>query len=174
MIAGGLEVAVVGAVLRLAVHRDLGRVKVRHDPLRGIEGFRLDAEFAVDAGQAAEVLLLGHHLRLNRLRAGGQGGPTIPGLLGSDQPESRILREPLGVVDILIARDAAVYGPAKQTGQRELGVLPVPRTFQAPCDDVAEAQTFLQLTDQNESTIRSNARSEEIDLQRRGPSRGYE
>ena len=30
-------------------------VQVQHAPLRGIEGLRLADEFAVDAGQAAEV-----------------------------------------------------------------------------------------------------------------------
>ena len=53
-------------------------------------------------------LLLGQHLGFERLQARGQGRPTIPNLLGTDQPESRILRKPLGVVDILIARNAAV------------------------------------------------------------------
>ena len=42
----------------------------------------------------------------------------------TDQPEGRILREPLGIVDILIARHAAVDGLAQQVRQRKLGVLP--------------------------------------------------
>jgi hypothetical protein len=36
------------------------------------------------------------------------------------------LREPLGVVDILIPRDAAVDGLAERIGERKLGVLPAP------------------------------------------------
>jgi hypothetical protein len=43
-------VAVVGALLLLAVNRNLRAVHVQHDPLWGIEGFRLADEFAVDAG----------------------------------------------------------------------------------------------------------------------------
>ncbi len=57
--AGGPEVAVVGAVLLLAVDRDLGRVHIQHYPLWRIDGFDFADEFAVDAGQTAEVLLLG-------------------------------------------------------------------------------------------------------------------
>jgi len=116
-------VAVVGALLLLAIHRNLGRVHVQHDPLRGIEGFRLGDKLSVDAGQAAEVLLLGQHFGLERLQAGGQRRATIPNLLGPDQPERRILREPLGVVDVLIACDAAVDRLAQQVRQWELRVL---------------------------------------------------
>jgi hypothetical protein len=36
------------------------------------------------------------------------------------------LREPFGVVDILIPRDAAVDGLAEQIGERKLGILPAP------------------------------------------------
>ncbi len=43
---------------------------------------------------------------------------------GTDQPERRILREPLGVVDILIARHPAIDGLAQQVRERKLRVLP--------------------------------------------------
>jgi hypothetical protein len=36
------------------------------------------------------------------------------------------LREPLGIVEILIAGDAAVDGLAEQIGERKVGVLPAP------------------------------------------------
>ena len=39
VVTSRLEVAVVGALLLPAVHRNLGRVHVQHDPLRGIESF---------------------------------------------------------------------------------------------------------------------------------------
>ena len=40
------------------------------------------------------------------------------------QPERWILREPLGIVDILIASDTAVDRLAQQIRQRELSVFP--------------------------------------------------
>ena len=141
-------------------------VHIQHDPLLGIDGFRLGDQFAVDAGQATEVLLLGQHLGLKGLQAGGQRRATIPSLLRTDQPERRILREPLGVVDILIARDAAVDGLAEQIGERKLGVLPAPRITQVLGDQFAEAQPFIQLAHQNEAPVGGDARSLEIDLQR--------
>jgi hypothetical protein len=61
----------------------------------------------------------------------GSGGasirrPAIPELLGTDQPERRILREPHGTVDILIACYPAIDPLAQQVRQRELRVLPLP------------------------------------------------
>jgi hypothetical protein len=47
------------AILLLTVHRNLGRVLIQHDPLLPIDGFYLADEFAVDIGQATEVLLPG-------------------------------------------------------------------------------------------------------------------
>ena len=67
MIAGGLEVADVGALLLLAARRNPGAVPVQHDPLRGAEGFRFADEFTVAAGQAGKVLFLGQYLSLKGL-----------------------------------------------------------------------------------------------------------
>jgi hypothetical protein len=65
------------------------------------DGFGLGDELAIDSGQTAAVLVLGQHLGLERLEPGGQRRATIPSLLGTDQPERRILRESLGVVSML-------------------------------------------------------------------------
>ena len=123
--AGRLEVAVVRTVLLLAIHRNLGRVHVQHVPLGGIQNFCLADEFPVTAGQPGEVLLLSQYLGFKRLQAATQGRPTFPDLLGADQPERRILREPLGIVDIFIDCDVAVDGLTEEIGERKLGVLPL-------------------------------------------------
>ena len=41
--------------------------------------------------QAPRQMALGQHLGLRRLQAGGQRRSPIPSLLGTDQPERRIL-----------------------------------------------------------------------------------
>ena len=148
-----------------SVHRNLGRVHVQHYALWRI-GFSLADEFAVDAGQALEVLLLGQHLGLKSLQAGSQRRTTIPSFLGTDQPEGRILRNSLGIVDILIAGDATVDGLAQKVRQRKLGVLPMPRVGQVLGDEIAEAQAFVQLADQNQAAVGGDPRSLEIHLQR--------
>ena len=76
------------------------------------------------------------------------------------------MREPLGIVDILIARNAAVDGLAQQVRQRKLRVLPVPRVGQVLGDEITEAQTFVQLAHQNQAAVGGDPRSLEIDLQR--------
>jgi hypothetical protein len=76
------------------------------------------------------------------------------------------LRQPLGIVDILIAGHPAVDGLAQQVRQWKLRVLPAPRVGQVLGDEITEAQTFVQLTNQNQATIGGDPRSLEIDLQR--------
>jgi hypothetical protein len=56
-----------GIARLLALHRDLDAVHVQHDPLRGIDSFRLGDEFAVEAGQAAKQLVLRLRPRIPRL-----------------------------------------------------------------------------------------------------------
>ena len=92
-------------------------------------------------------------VQLKGLQAGSQRRATIPSLLRTDQAEGRILRKPLGIVDILIARDAAVDGLAEQIDERKLGVLPAPRITQVLGDQFAEAQPFIQLTNQDKATV---------------------
>jgi hypothetical protein len=67
VIAGGLEVSVVGALFLLIVDRNIGRVHVQHYPLRGIDGFRLGNQLPVDQGQPIEVPFLGQQFLLERL-----------------------------------------------------------------------------------------------------------
>jgi hypothetical protein len=117
------------------------------------------------AGQATEVLLLGQHLRLKSLQAGSQRRATIPSFLGTDQAERRILRQPFGIVDILIASDAAVDGLAEQIGERKLRILPAPWVSQVLGNQFAEAQPFIQLTNQNETAVGGDPWSLETDLQ---------
>ena len=75
------------------------------------------------------------------------------------------MREPLGIIDILIARDAAVDGLAQQVRQRKLRVLPA-RIGQVLGDQFAKAQSFIQFADQNQAAVGGDARSLEIHLQR--------
>jgi hypothetical protein len=106
------------------------------------------------------------HLGLESLQAGGQRDTTLPSFLRTDQPQRRVLREPLGIVDIFVAGDAATDGLAQQVRQRKLRVLPLPRVGQVLDDEIAESQTFVQLTNQNQAAVGGDPRSLEIHLQR--------
>ena len=116
-------------------------------------------------GQAAEVLLLGQHLGLEGLQAGGQRRTPLPDLLRADQSEGRILAQPLGVIEILVARQAAVHRLPQQVGKGQLSVLTLTRIRQVLFDQIAETQPLVQLPHQNQAAIGSDPRSLEIDLQ---------
>ena len=82
---------------------------------------------------------------------------TIPDLLRANQPECRVLREPLGIIDIRIARHAAVDGLAEQIGERKLGVLAPSRIAPVYGDEITQTQSFIQLSDHDEAAIRGDA-----------------
>jgi hypothetical protein len=63
------------------------------------------------------------------------------------------LREPLGIVHILIARHAAVDRLAHQVRQGKLGVLPTPRVAQVLGNQITETQTFIQFADHNQASV---------------------
>ena len=74
--------AVVGAVLLLALRRNLRRVRVQHDALRGVDGLRFGNPTTIDQGQPGEILFLSQHRSLERLQPGGQRRPALdPSLL---------------------------------------------------------------------------------------------
>ena len=54
----------------------------------------------------------------------------------------------------------------KQVGQRQLGVLAPARIGQVPLHERAQAQTFVQLAQQNQTTTGSHSRTLELDPQR--------
>ena len=116
-------------------------------------------------GQTGEVFSLRQQFGLERLQARGQRRSALPDLLRADEPEGRVLGEALGVVDILVARQSAVYRLPHQVGQRQLGVLSA-RVGQVPFDEFAEAQPFIQLPHQEQAAVRSDPRTLEVDLQR--------
>jgi hypothetical protein len=113
-------------------------------------------EFAVDACQTREILRFGEHLGFKRLQAGGQRHPAIPDLLRTDQPERRIVREALGIIDILIARHTAVQGLTEQIGQWKLGVLAAALIAEVLGDEISQAQAFIQLAHEDEVAIRGD------------------
>ena len=57
--------AFAGALLLVAVDRDLGRVHVQHHALGRIEGLGPGKQLPIDCGQTGEVLVLGQQLVSN-------------------------------------------------------------------------------------------------------------
>ena len=154
--------SVVGALLPSAVNRDLGAVHVQHHAVGRIDDLRLGDQVAADPRQTGKVFWLRQQFRLKRLQARGQCRSALQDLLRADQPDGRVLREPLGVVDILVARQPAVYRLPHEVGQRQLRVL-CAVVGQVTLDEFAEPQAFIQLTHQEQAAVGSHPRPLEVD-----------
>jgi len=76
-----------------------------------------------------------HLVGTEGLQAGGQGCPALPDLLGTDQPEGRILGKALGPSRVLVAGQAAVDRLPQQISERKLRVLPPVRVPLMPISD---------------------------------------
>ena len=124
----------------------------------------LATKLAIDARQTSKVFSLRQQFGLERLQARGQCRSALQDLLGADEPEGRVLGEPLGVVDILVARQPAVYRLPHEVGQRQLRVLSA-RVGQVPFHEFAEAQPFIQLPHQEQAAVGSYSRALEVNLQ---------
>ena len=98
-----------------------------------IDDLRLGDQIAADQRQTDKLFLLRQQFGLERLQARGQRRSAPQDLLGADEPEGRVLGEALGVVDILVARQSAVYRLPHEVGQRQLRVLSA-RVGQVPFD----------------------------------------
>ena len=165
MKTGGVEEPVVGTLLLLAVDRNLGGIHVQDRPVSRVHSFRFPDQCPVESRQSGSVLLLGQHLGLEALQSRGQGRSPIPNLFGTDQPEGRVLRKPLRVVEVLVARQTAIDRLPQQVGKRKLRVLATAGIGQMLLDQFPEPQPLVEFAHQDQAAVGSDARTLEIDLE---------
>ena len=84
---------------------------------------------------------------------------AIPELLGADQPKRRIDRNPLCVVEVLVARQAAVDRLPQQISERELLVCALPGVAEMLVNQFSETEPFVQFANQNQATVGGDVRS---------------
>ena len=166
VVADRLEVSVVGTAFLLAMDRTLGGVHVQNDPLGVVERLRLPDQLSVQCQQPQQVLFARQHLRLEAVQRRGQGRTAIPDLLRADQAKRRVSRHSDGVVDVLVARQAAVDRLPQQISERELLVCALPGVAEMLVNQFSETEPFVQFANQNQTTVGSDVRSLEIDFQR--------
>src|ERR1022692_2080509 len=71
---------------------------------------------------------------------------SVPDPLRTDQSERRVRCESFGLVEVLVARQAAADRLPQQIGQRELLVQALSRVAQVFFDELLQTQSLIQLT----------------------------
>ena len=95
----------------------------------------------------------------------GQGRSAIPVPLRANQAKRRVSRHSNGIVEVLVACQAAVDRLPQQIGQRELLVHALSRVAEMLLNQFSETEPFVQFANQNQATVGSDVRSLEIDFQ---------
>ena len=166
MIADRLEVPVVGTAFLLPVYRALAGVHVEHDAVGVVARLGLPDQVAVHGHQPDEVVVTGQQFGLEPMQGGRQRRAPVPPRRRSHQAKRRIGRETLRVVEVLVARQAAVHRLPQEVGQPELRVQSVAGVAQVLGDDRVQPEAFIQLADQNQAGVGGDARPLKRDLQK--------
>src|SRR5207245_9637962 len=159
VVADRLKVPVVGAALLLTMNRTLAGVHVEHDAVGAVETLGLPQRLSVQRHQPDQILFLGQQLGLEPVQGRSQRSASVPNPLRTDQAERRVGCQSFGVVEVLVARQAAVDRLPQQIGQRELLVQALSRVAQLFLDELLQTQLLIQLANQNQATIGSHSRS---------------
>ena len=81
------------------------------------------------------VVLLSEHLRFEPVQRGGERDAGLSSLTRGQHPKRRIHGQPLRVVGVLVARQAAIDRLAEEIHQRELPVAPAARIGEVSLGD---------------------------------------
>ena len=130
VVAHRLKVPVVGAALLLSMNRTLAGVHVEHDAAGAIQRLGLPQRLPVQRHQPDQILFLGQQLGLEPMQGRGQRRTSVPDPLRTDQSEGRVGCQSFSVVEVFVARQAAVDRLPQQIGQRELLVQALSRVAQ--------------------------------------------
>jgi hypothetical protein len=117
----------------------------------------------VEAGQSLVVPLFREDVRLEPVERRGERDARLPPLAGGQHPKRWVLRQALGVVGILVARQAAIDRLAEEVRQRELPIVSGARISEVPLDQGIKAETFIQLAREQQPGIGGDRRSAELD-----------
>src|SRR5712692_5405464 len=156
---------VVGAALLLTMNRTLASVHVEPNAVGAIKRLGLPQRLPVQRHQPDQILFPGQQFGLEPVQGLGQRRAPVTDPRRADQSERRVGCGSFGVVEVLVARQAAVDRLPQQIRQRELLIQALSRAAQLFLDEFLQTQSLIQLAGQNQATIGSHSRSLEIDLQ---------
>ena len=158
--------AVVSAAFLLAVNGAFCRVHIEHDTLGLVLRLGLSDQLAVDRHQPKQVLFTGQQLCLEALQTRRKRPAAFPVLFRAEQAKGRIGGDSHGIVEILVACEAAVDRLPHQIDERKLLVCALSRIRQMLVDQLAQSEPLVQFPKENQATIRGDARSFEIDFEK--------
>src|SRR5438128_5851621 len=115
----------------------------------------------IEASKSSVVPLLREDLGLEPVQGGGEGDTRLPPLARGQHPKRRVLGQPLGVVGVLVAGQAAVDRLADEVRQRKLPIVSGARR-EVPLDQGIKAKTFVQLAWQ-QSSVGGDRRATEFE-----------
>src|SRR5262249_41610135 len=111
-----------------------------------------------------EVLLGGKCLGLEACHLAGGSSRLILGAATDHGPQGGIEAEALGIIDILVARQATVEGLAEQSQQAVLGVLSGAGLVQAVGRGVGQSESIIEFPVGEESGVAGDGGAVELQL----------
>ena len=145
VVTGTAEVAVPGRALLLAMGRALGAVHVEDDAVWRLARVHPVDPGAGQIGERREVRLAGQPLGLEAAHLAGRGRPPVQPSAADDGAHRRITREPLGIVDVFVAGEAAVDRLAQQAEQPVADVLAAAALGERRSGHIGQAERVVQL-----------------------------
>jgi hypothetical protein len=163
MVADRLEVAIVGRLLLRAVDRALGAVDLQDQPPRERAGCLVLHQVRIEARESLIVPLLREDFRFEPVQGGGERNARPPPLTRGQHPKGGILGQPLRVVGILVAGQAAIDRLAKEIRQGELVVVSGARISEVSFDQRAQAEALIQLAGQQQPGVGGHRGAPKLD-----------
>jgi len=93
----------------------------------------------------------------------GERDACLPPLAGGQHPKRWILGQPLGVVGVLVARQAAVDRLTEKVPQRELAIVSGARIAEVMLDQRVKSKLIVQLAREQQPRIRGHRGAAELD-----------
>ena len=116
----------------------------------------------IELAQPGQVLLGGEGFRLKAAHGVGSGRWSVAFPPPHDHSHGRILGQALGIVRVLVARQAAVHRLPEQGRQLVLHVAAPPALVHVGCGHLREPQGVVQLAGCQEPSIRGDGGAAEL------------
>ena len=120
---------------------------------------------AGQVGQGGEVGLAGQPLGLEAAHLAGRGGTTVQPAAIDHRAHRRVVGQALGVVDVLVAGEAAEHGLAQQPGQQVAGVPAAAALRQDAAGQIGQPQRVVEVAVGEQPGVGGDAAAVELQLQ---------